>query len=159
MAASVVIYVLFVVAVNGSVPAVRLAEETGTAIGPLEEVAGPIVGVLGSIYVLLAFGIGAVFGSLGLYLQAGERIGSRLNSQRGRLAAGALPVVGIFALVALMLFLNLQLHRPAEPGGRSGRPAARRSLPDADPRVGSTTRRASAGTPLRWLGSWRWSRS
>ena len=106
MAASAVIYVLFVVAVNGSVPAVRLAEETGTAIGPLEEVAGPLVGVLGSIYVLLAFGIGAVFGSLGLYLQAGERIGSRLSSRGGRLALGR-SVLGIFALVALMLFLNL----------------------------------------------------
>ncbi len=90
MAAAAVIYVLFVVAVNGSVPAGRLAEETGTAIGPLEEVAGPLVGVLGSIYVLLAFGIGAVF-RLARALPAGRRahrlaaaVATRANSPSGR---------------------------------------------------------------------------
>ena len=39
------IYGLFVIAVNGSVPAARLAAATGTAVTPLAEVAGPGAGV------------------------------------------------------------------------------------------------------------------
>ena len=59
MAVAAVIYWLFVIAVNGSVPAARLATETGTAVTPLAEVAGPLVGIFGSIFVILSLGLGA----------------------------------------------------------------------------------------------------
>lgn len=107
MAVAAVIYGLFVIAINGSVPAARLAAETGTAVAPLQEVAGPIVGVLGSIYVILALGIGAVFMSLGLYLQTVERVGRRLPAAGWvRFAVAALPAVGIFALLEVLLWIG-----------------------------------------------------
>jgi hypothetical protein len=97
-----------VIAVNGSVPASRLASETGTAIGPLSEVAGPAVGVMGALYVILSLGVGSVFGALGLYLQTAERLGPRIAAGRGstRLLA-ATPVVALFALLVAMLWFGL----------------------------------------------------
>ncbi|HYI22713.1 MAG TPA: aromatic amino acid transport family protein [Candidatus Limnocylindrales bacterium] len=110
MAVAAVIYVLFVIAVNGSVPAALLASETGTAIGPLEAVAGPAVGWMGALYVILSLGIGSVFGSLGLYLQAKERLGSRVAAGSGPTAkflVSATPVIGIFVLLVVMLAFGL----------------------------------------------------
>ncbi len=108
MAVAALIYVLFVIAVNGSVPASRLAAETGTAIAPLEEVAGPAVGLMGAMYVILSLGIGAVFGALGLYLQASERIGPRVaNSGSARFLLATSPVAVIFVLLLVMLTLGV----------------------------------------------------
>jgi amino acid permease len=107
MAVAAVIYWLFVIAVNGSVPASRLAEETGTAVTPLAEVAGPVVGVLGSIYVILSLGLGAIFMSLGLYLQTVEQVSPR-DTMTGwlRFSVAAAPVVAIFLLMEVLLFLG-----------------------------------------------------
>ncbi|MDP8904011.1 MAG: hypothetical protein M3N29_01620 [Chloroflexota bacterium] len=108
MVVAAVIYWLFIVAVNGSVPAERLAAETGTAVTPLAEVAGPAVGVLGSIYVLLSLGIGAVFVSLGLYLQTIEQTARRVALTGPlRFAVAAAPVVAIFVLMEAMLWLGV----------------------------------------------------
>ena len=156
MAAAAVIYVLFVVAVNGSVPAALLAAETGTAIGPLEEVAGPSSACWARSTCPARFGIGAVFGSLGLYLQAEERFGSRVpagrlgrsSSSRRRRSSrssrslavmlrsdlgsftGPLSLVGALVVPLLGGVFPMLILAPARRRGE---------------RV--------PGTPLRWLGS------
>jgi hypothetical protein len=63
--------------------------------------------VLGSIYVVLALGIGAVFMSLGLYLQTVERVGRRLPAAGWlRFAVAATPVVVIFLLLEVLLWIG-----------------------------------------------------
>ncbi|MCJ7711847.1 MAG: hypothetical protein MUQ32_13575, partial [Chloroflexi bacterium] len=70
----IAVLVLGVVAINGAVPADRLAAETGTAFTPLSEVAGPLVSVLGSVYTVLAIGLGSIYCSLALYNQVREKL-------------------------------------------------------------------------------------
>lgn len=69
-----VLYILWVLGVNGSIPAERLVVETGTALVPLAEVVGPIVYLLGSIFVVLAMGMASIYMCLGLYYQIRERL-------------------------------------------------------------------------------------
>ncbi|MDQ3937593.1 MAG: hypothetical protein M3253_02820, partial [Chloroflexota bacterium] len=108
IATAAVIYGLFVLAVNGAVAADRLAAERGTAVTPLAEVAGPLVGVLGVIYVALALGIGALYVSLGLYNQAGEHLGRRMITGASRFLLAVAPVAGIFVLMQVLLWLGAE---------------------------------------------------
>jgi amino acid permease len=155
MAAAAVIYVLFVIAVNGSVPAARLAAETGTAITPLEEVAGPAIGVMGILYVILSLGIGAIYGSLGLYLQAAERMGSRAPAGGStRFLIAATPVAAIFALLVLLLSLGLgSFIGPLNLVGALVVPVLGGVFPML--LIAAARRRGERvpGTSLRWLGS------
>lgn len=88
----IVLYCLFVLAVNGAVGAGGLRDATGTALGPLAGVAGPGVHVLGSAFVILALGMISIIESLSLVKLAQERIPSRaprvilLPRRRGHLA-------------------------------------------------------------------------
>jgi hypothetical protein len=105
--------------------------------------------------VILAFGIGAIFGSLGLYMQANERLGSRLHTRSARLAVGALPVICVFALVALMLVLNLgSFTGPLALVGALVVPLLGGVFPMLI--LASARRRGERvpGRPMRWLGSW-----
>ena len=74
MVVVVALLALGVVAINGAVPRDRLASETGTAFAPLAEVAGPAVSVLGSVYTILAIGLGTIYCSLGLFNQVREQL-------------------------------------------------------------------------------------
>ena len=56
MACAVGLYVLVVVAVLGAVPATALEGFAGTSLEPLIGVAGPVVGILGGLFVVLAMG-------------------------------------------------------------------------------------------------------
>lgn len=156
MAVAAVIYGLFVVAVNGSVPAERLASETGTAVTPLAEVAGPAVGVLGSVYVLLSLGIGAVFMSLGLFLQTSELIGGRLSrGSLGRFVLAAAPALGVFAVVEVSLYLGEESFTgPLNLVGALILPLLAGVFPMLI--VAAARRRGERvpGTSLAWLGSW-----
>ena len=108
MSVAAVIYGLFVIAVNGSVPAARLASEQGTAVVPLAEVAGPAVNVMGTIYVILSLGIGSIFMALGLYLQSRETLGKRVAALAPSIRfamAAALPVA-VFVLAEILLYLG-----------------------------------------------------
>lgn len=155
MAVSAVIYCLFVVAVNGSVPAARLAAETGTGVAPLAEVAGPLVGLFGSIYVVLSLGIGAVFISLGLYLQTAEYLVGRVAlSRTTRFLVAAAPAVGVFALMEALLWFGAESFTgPLNLVGALTLPLLGGIFPML--LVAAARRRGERvpGTSLRWLGS------
>jgi amino acid permease len=83
MVVVIALLVLGVVAINGAVPADRLASETGTAFTPLAEVAGPAVSVLGSVYTILAIGLGSIYCSLALYNQVREQLPTAASGMAG----------------------------------------------------------------------------
>jgi hypothetical protein len=94
-----------------------LAGTRGTAITPLAVVAGPLVDVLGSIYVVLAVGLGSLYCSLGLYNQVIEYLPARserrdgglrrfLGSRVGHYVAGLLPTFLAFALLEFLLLTD-----------------------------------------------------
>jgi hypothetical protein len=65
-ATAMVLYCLFVVAVNGAITPEALAGESGTALAPLATVLGPLATVLGSLFVILGMGMGTIHFSLAL---------------------------------------------------------------------------------------------
>lgn len=70
MAAQVVAIVLnslWVLVVNGAIPAEVLANESGTSLIPLAATVGPIVYLFGSVFVVLGLGIVSIHLSLALY--------------------------------------------------------------------------------------------
>ena len=91
MIVAIILYCLWVVAVNGAVPAKVLANEPGTALTPLAAQVGSSVYVLGSIFVILGMGMGSIYCCLGLFNLVRERLPSRrepvvvLPRRRGRL--------------------------------------------------------------------------
>ncbi|MBN1889378.1 MAG: hypothetical protein JW850_15390 [Thermoflexales bacterium] len=90
-AVAMVIYVIWVVAVNGAVDPRALAGESGTALIPLAKEAGPLVQVLGSILATLCMGMASVHSAMGLYNLTRERLPTRsqpaisLPRRQGRL--------------------------------------------------------------------------
>jgi hypothetical protein len=108
------LYSVIVVAFLGALGPDPLVDTRGTAITPLAEVVGPIVDVLGSIYVVLAVGLGSLYCSLGLYNQvvellpvparrgAGTTAQPFLASRAGRYLAGISPSL---LTTAVLLFL------------------------------------------------------
>jgi len=68
------LYCLWVVAVNGAVPAQILAGQSGTVLTPLAAEFGPIVYIFGLVFVVLGMGIGSIHNSLGLYNLVRERL-------------------------------------------------------------------------------------
>jgi amino acid permease len=65
-ATAIVLYCLFVLAVNGAVAPRILAAESGTALAPLTTEIGPSVAVLGSLFVVLGMGMATIHFSLAL---------------------------------------------------------------------------------------------
>ncbi|HEY1538244.1 MAG TPA: hypothetical protein VGF63_02520 [Solirubrobacteraceae bacterium] len=74
---AIVLYVLFVVAVAGAVAPAKLAHETGTALAPLADRAGPAVLALGGILVVLGMGMASIHSALALFYLVRERLPSR----------------------------------------------------------------------------------
>jgi amino acid permease len=72
--AAIVLYCLFVIAVNGALGPRALTGYRGTALEPLARVAGPGVLALGSLFVILGMGMAAVQYSLGLFNLIRERL-------------------------------------------------------------------------------------
>ncbi len=111
LATVIALYCLIVVAFLGALGPEPLVGTRGTAITPLAEQVGPIVDVLGSIYVVLAVGLGSLYCSLGLYNQVVELLPtpsraadgtSFLAGRFGRYLAGLAPTV---LTTAALLFL------------------------------------------------------
>jgi amino acid permease len=96
---------LWVLAVNGAVPPDLLAGEPGTALVPLIDKVGPLVGVLGAIFVILSMGLGLIHFSIALFNLAGEWLGGQRGP--GRFLASLSPVLAVF-LVAEWLSLSNQ---------------------------------------------------
>jgi amino acid permease len=63
---AILLFCIWVVAVNGAVAPGVLVQETGTALIPLAQKAGPLVHLFGAIYVFLAIGMISIHASLGL---------------------------------------------------------------------------------------------
>ena len=112
MLTAMVIYIVFVVAVTAAVGADALTGYEGTALTPLAERAGPIVNVLGSVFVVLGVGLSSIYLTLGIFNQMAEVLpaipGVRWRSRAGRprpidFAVRVAPVAAIFGLVAVLL--------------------------------------------------------
>jgi Tryptophan/tyrosine permease family len=92
-ATAIFLYCLFVLAANGATTSQVLAREPGTALDPLAAEVGPIVYVLGSVFVLLGLGMGSIHRSLALF-----------NLTREWLPSPAWPVVTLPRRRGLLLF-------------------------------------------------------
>ena len=92
-ATAMLLYCLFVLAANGATPSQVLAREPGTALDPLAAEVGPIVYVLGSVFVFLGLGMGSIHRSLALF-----------NLTREWLPSPARPVVTLPRRRGLLLF-------------------------------------------------------
>jgi hypothetical protein len=86
-----VIYCTWVLAVNGAIAPYILARQSGTVLAPLAAEIGPVVHVLGSLFVILGMGIGTVHSSMPLFNLVRERLPTKhwrvmmLRRRRGRL--------------------------------------------------------------------------
>ena len=116
----IVLYCLAVVAFAG-VLGPSVGDTRGTAITPLADAVGPIIDVLGSIYVVLAIGLGSIYISLSLFNQVVELLpakattrsagagadagwfGRFATSRRGRLVIGLSPIIVITLGLELLL--------------------------------------------------------
>ncbi len=71
---AIILYCLWIVSVNGSIPAALLASQPGTALIPMAQEVGPAVLILGSIFVILGMGMGCVHFSRGCFNLVQERL-------------------------------------------------------------------------------------
>jgi amino acid permease len=123
LATAMGLYILWVVAINGSIAPDVLAATSGTALIPLADVVGPAVLVLGTLFVVLGMGMITIHFSLALFNQIrdwlpahpptdqsrlslglAQRIWSLLLSQTGRFWIGVFPIALIFVLVEWLIF-------------------------------------------------------
>lgn len=110
VAAQIVVMVLYGVwtfAVSAAIAPDALTATAGTSLAPLADEIGPLVHVLGSVFVVLAMGIGSIHNALGLFNLVRERLPTRSRGptfgRRACFALSAAPVVLIFLLVQWML--------------------------------------------------------
>lgn len=121
---AMLIYMLWVFAVNGAIPPDVLTATKGTVLIPLAAALGPIIAFLGVIYVTLGMGINAIFYSMAIFNQmlewfpflhgtsnykTGEHEGilSRLFKNKFlRFAAGMSPVLTLVAIIEWLLISN-----------------------------------------------------
>lgn len=111
------VYVVWVFAVNGAVPAERLAGETGTALAPLADQVGPVVLLLGVVFVSLAMGMAAIHISLGLSYQVRDWLPNPSTSHNGGvgiraalrewlLLPGTQRIAGFIPTVVIFIFVQ-----------------------------------------------------
>jgi amino acid permease len=85
------LYTLWLLVLEGAIGPQALVGETGTVLTPLATVVGPVIFLLGSIFVILALGMGSIHDSLALLNQIRERLPTQtrrvvvLPRGRGRL--------------------------------------------------------------------------
>ena len=84
---TIIIYSIWVLAINGAVEPGTLEGLPGTAFTPLTKKIGPIIHVLGSIFVILGMGMASVHFSLGLF----NAVGERLPAPRGKINYSSSP--------------------------------------------------------------------
>lgn len=112
MVALVVLGAVWLVPVTAAVPAADLAGERGTALGPLSDVTGPVVGVLGTLATLLLLGLGLERTAVALVRFTDERLpdGFGATGRRRRLSARtlacAVPALGVCAIGEVLLALG-----------------------------------------------------
>ena len=114
---AIVLYCLWVVAIQGAIAPGQLASYQGTSLEPLAAVVGPSAGALGILYVILAIAMGSVHAAMGLFNTVRERLpeasGAPLSAVRSLLVRGhflwcLLPVLLIFAAAEGLLLGHSQ---------------------------------------------------
>jgi len=112
MACAMALYVFAVASISLALGPDVLVGYAGTVITPLAEKVGPIINVLGSIFVVLAIGLGSIYVTLSLYNQMAEfapsiavapRPGASIRERLPGFAVRAGPVIGIFVAVELLI--------------------------------------------------------
>ena len=101
LGAATVLYALTALSFGGALDAHVLHGAKGTALEPLAAEGGVAVQVLGSIFAVLAIGMGSVYASLGLYNQVIEWRPQRERWRR--LATGAAVPAALFAVVLWLI--------------------------------------------------------
>ena len=99
IACTMVLNILWVIAVNGAVAPEVLASQTGTALVPLIEQIGPSIGVLGAIFAVLSMGLALIQFSLALFNLVKERLNATHVQKLGRLGTfmvSLIPVAAVF---------------------------------------------------------------
>src|SRR5207248_6856547 len=74
---AMVLYILWVVAVNGAIAPQALAGLSGTVVTPLAQLLGPVAILCGTILAILAMGMGSIFISLAIFFMVQEWIPGR----------------------------------------------------------------------------------
>jgi hypothetical protein len=115
MIGAMALYILAVVAIGLALGGDELVGYAGTAITPLAAEVGPIVNLLGSIYVVLALGLGSIYLSLSLFNQMAELVpsmavraitGASVRSRFPGFVVRATPLALIFVAVEVLLALG-----------------------------------------------------
>lgn len=96
----------WVLAVCGAVAPEVLAGQPSTALVPLADVAGPLVGALGAVFVILSMGLGLIQFSLALFSLARERAAQLVPAGSRWLFPLALTPVALVLLVAEWMVLS-----------------------------------------------------
>jgi amino acid permease len=96
LAVATVLYALTALAFGGALERDSLLGATGTALEPLSDKGGVTVEILGSLFAVLAIGMGSVYAALGLYNQVLEWRPQRDRTRR--LLAGAAVPTFVFGL-------------------------------------------------------------
>ncbi len=99
--AATALYSLTVLAFTGALAPSALEGSNGTALEPLADRVGPAADVLGSMFAVLAIGMGSVYACLGLYSQVIEWRPHR-DANRRFVEGAAIPIA-LFALVLWLL--------------------------------------------------------
>jgi len=101
MGVALLLYTLWVIAVNGALSPAVLSQTAGTALIPLAAVVGPVVHIAGALFTVLGMGMATMHYALALFNQVQEW----LPSQRaGRVWLGLLPTTGIFLFTLWLLW-------------------------------------------------------
>jgi amino acid permease len=112
MVAAMALYILAVVSIGLALGSDALVGYAGTAITPLAAKVGPIVNVLGSVYVVLAVGLGSIYLSLSLFNQMAElvpsmavraTVGASVRSRLPGFVVRAAPIALIFLAVEVLI--------------------------------------------------------
>ncbi|MEZ4680333.1 MAG: aromatic amino acid transport family protein [Caldilineaceae bacterium] len=115
---AMLIYSIWIVAVNGALAPTQLIHTAGTALGPLAQIAGPAVHLFGGLFAVLGMGMATVHFSLALFNQVQEWLPQPTSStgaqaspavkrwfhrERIRFGLSILPSLLIFLVVEWML--------------------------------------------------------
>jgi hypothetical protein len=115
------VYSLWVIAVNGAVPPAALVNQSGTVLTPLAGELGPVAYIIGLVFVILGMGMSSIHYGLALFNQTREWlpqlaspsesrgiVRAMVSDRSGRFVIGAAPVVAIFGVSEWLLLTRQQ---------------------------------------------------
>ncbi|MCB0162671.1 MAG: hypothetical protein KDI79_00505 [Anaerolineae bacterium] len=106
---AIILNVIWVLAASGAVAPQVLAEQPGTSLVPLTAAIGPVMGVMGAIFVIVSMGLGLVQFSVALFNLAHERVDvpqTAALGRRGQFLLAFSPIIAVFLLAEWMSWTN-----------------------------------------------------